>query len=260
MLPTVGGLGQSFGKYPGEQERYALEQVGNTLGCHSCCSGKGPLDELKWVADHQPPTELVTRNLMDMPQVLLPHCKRCSEEQATIVRAITSCYDACFADGPVKKSKAQEAREKKEAKERQFEQDFEEELREDYNIVEIARFGDCLFGAVAHLHGGNQNLHATYRAAAVNVMRTNAELNFDQWFATQDEFNRYLDRMAQPYQWGGEFELVALAIRIDRPIIVHSRRYPGNQMRFSHEGVDGMAEPIHIYHEGGSHYQALEPR
>jgi hypothetical protein len=84
------------GSYPtNEQQLDNINNIGKEYGCHSC-RNKDAMTGLGWIADHQPPTALVDARLIDGPQILLPHCLKCSHDQSALVRQIVGEYEYCF--------------------------------------------------------------------------------------------------------------------------------------------------------------------
>jgi len=95
-LVTTGGAGSFAGI-----DEDLLSRLGVELGCHTCTDvdrQRDPFRNILWIADHQPPTSLVARGLMELPQVVYPHCWKCSETQAQLTRAFCRSFDGCFGD------------------------------------------------------------------------------------------------------------------------------------------------------------------
>ncbi len=93
-LVTTGGAG-SFAGIDGD----LLMQLGNSVGCHTCTDVNlqtDPFRNILWVADHQPPTSLVARGLAELPQIVYPHCWKCSDTQAQLARNVGRIFDQGF--------------------------------------------------------------------------------------------------------------------------------------------------------------------
>ncbi|MEV6521682.1 hypothetical protein AB0M43_07085 [Longispora sp. NPDC051575] len=74
-------------------ESETIQVLGEEHGCHSC----GKRDAGKygtWIGDHQPPTGLVRRGIVNGQQILVPHCESCSGLQSVLVREITELWSA----------------------------------------------------------------------------------------------------------------------------------------------------------------------
>lgn len=59
-------------------ERRELNIIGEKYGCHSCGTVTPGTKSGNWIGDHQAPTRL---NSPGTPQVLYPHCQKCSNDQ-----------------------------------------------------------------------------------------------------------------------------------------------------------------------------------
>jgi hypothetical protein len=76
-----------------------LKGLGAAVGCHTCTDvavQNNPYRNIHWIADHQPPTALVARGLMELPQVVYPHCWNCSERQSKMVANLCRLFESCF--------------------------------------------------------------------------------------------------------------------------------------------------------------------
>ncbi len=96
-LVTTGGAGSFAGI-----DEDALAVLGANWGCHTCIDVPvqgDPYRGISWIADHQPPTALVARGLMEMPQIVFPHCHKCSKTQSQKVRKLCAIFDGCFGTG-----------------------------------------------------------------------------------------------------------------------------------------------------------------
>lgn len=83
----IDASGPRVTKYQSE----TISLLGEEHGCHSC----GATDPGKygtWIGDHQPPTGLVKRGLVNDPQILVPHCEACSQRQSNLVRDIAELW------------------------------------------------------------------------------------------------------------------------------------------------------------------------
>jgi hypothetical protein len=93
-LVVTGGAGSFTGI-----DEDLLKLLGMQLGCHTCTDTpiqNNPYRNISWIADHQPPTALVARGLMELPQVVYPHCWDCSEAQSQRVARLCRLFEQCF--------------------------------------------------------------------------------------------------------------------------------------------------------------------
>jgi RHS repeat-associated protein len=65
-------------------EQRALNQIGNTSGCHTCGASEPGTTSGNWIGDHQPPSAMT---LPGQAQRRYPHCLDCSKIQGGQVRA-----------------------------------------------------------------------------------------------------------------------------------------------------------------------------
>jgi hypothetical protein len=73
-------------------EKQAVQVLGGKNGCHSC-PVKDPRIGAVWIADHQPPTALVTTGLVRSKQYLYPQCADCSSEQSKVTNRIARRFE-----------------------------------------------------------------------------------------------------------------------------------------------------------------------
>lgn len=93
-LVTTGNAGSFTGV-----DEDLMRRLGVAFGCHTCTDvavQADPFRNIRWIADHQPPTALVARGLMELPQLVYPHCWKCSDAQAQGMRGLARLYDGCF--------------------------------------------------------------------------------------------------------------------------------------------------------------------
>lgn len=85
----------------------------------------------------------------------------------------------------------------------------------DYGLTarEIAGDGACQFRAVADQLFGDQELHPEVRTRAVLQLRS--QVAKYEGFAVGESFEEYLERMAEPWTWGDNLSLQAIADTFD---------------------------------------------
>ena len=95
---VVTGIAGSFAG----SDNTILKALGAQVGCHTCIDvavQNDPYRNIYWIADHQPPTALVARGLMELPQVVYPHGWNCSETQSKMVAHLCKLFESCFGKG-----------------------------------------------------------------------------------------------------------------------------------------------------------------
>jgi hypothetical protein len=129
-------------------------------------------------------------------------------------------------------------------------------------IVNIAHDGHCLFRAVAN-RLGNEDAHVRLRLGV--AADEAADLPLARLAgAGSDRRIADMGNLDENIVWGGDAELMFLSIRVRRRIVVHRA---GNLAPLIFDGfasiggravIDAGGPDIHIYHRGGTHYDALE--
>lgn len=130
-------------------------------------------------------------------------------------------------------------------------------------VKEINPDGNCLYGAVANqleVSTGAVESVDDLRNRAADVMERNRDL-FAPFLPEDDEFEQYVGRVRVNGEWGGELELRALSLALQRPIWVHCVNSPVVEMG-QHEFPE--ASILHVtFHEHqfatGEHYNSAVP-
>jgi len=90
---------------------------------------------------------------------------------------------------------------------------FNRYLKDQGFIVKSIRAdGNCLFRSVAHQVSKDDNCHVIYRELAVDHIKNN-ENTFSSFMDDKGDggFERYIQKMSKPGEWGGHLELLALS-------------------------------------------------
>ncbi|KAH9259266.1 hypothetical protein BASA81_002309 [Batrachochytrium salamandrivorans] len=130
-------------------------------------------------------------------------------------------------------------------------------------MKEINPDGNCLYGAVANqleVCTGEVESVDDLRNRAANVMERNRDL-FEPFLPEDEEFEQYVSRVRVNGEWGGEMELRALSLALQRPIWVHCVHSPVvkmGQQEFTESSI------LHVtFHEHqfamGEHYNSAVP-
>lgn len=145
---------------------------------------------------------------------------------------------------------------------------------ERFGVIWNEAGGDCLYRSTSQaLNGnGNEDDHPAIRQAVVNLMRDpHAPYDF-AGFAENDvdndevKFADYLKRMETLGEYGGDQEVLALALRYDRVFVVHDanlsrpREYPEPDTDLRRDIGEEHA-PVHLYRTGSgriAHYELME--
>ncbi len=146
-----------------------------------------------------------------------------------------------------------------------------------FHICPIPKDGNCLFASIAAFLP--QWDAFSLRQEVVKVIKNNRDefriflLEEEHAIENLDErFNQYVLNMVQPGTWGGNIELSALTLllkeyEIDRPIYIFDLANPPTVVDGQFVvrdllifGKECQGEPICLYRQGQSHYEALIPK
>ncbi|PKI63709.1 hypothetical protein CRG98_015899 [Punica granatum] len=145
-----------------------------------------------------------------------------------------------------------------------------EQNRDDYRVTGVLADGRCLFRAIAHsacLRKGEEapddnrqrELADELRAQVVDELLRRREES--EWFIEGD-FDAYVNRIQQPYVWGGEPELLMASHVLKTPISVYmiDRSTGGlvNIAKYGEEYQKDGESPINVLFHGYGHYDILE--
>lgn len=138
----------------------------------------------------------------------------------------------------------------------------------DFTVTGIPGDGRCLFRAVSHgaclRSGTSAPIESVQRELADDLRKKvvdelvirRAEC---EWFIEED-FNSYVQRMRDPYVWGGEPELLMACHVLNMPITVHIYdRDSGGLISIAEYGLEyGSENPIRVLYHGFGHYDAVQ--
>ncbi|KAF8008999.1 hypothetical protein BT93_J0095 [Corymbia citriodora subsp. variegata] len=140
----------------------------------------------------------------------------------------------------------------------------------DYRVTGVLADGRCLFRAIAHcacLRKGEaapddnqqRELADELRAQVVDELLKRREET--EW-AIEGDFDAYIERIQQPYVWGGEPELLMASHVLKTPISVFMvDRSSGNLVNVAKYGEEYRKDeeiPINVLFHGYGHYDILE--
>ena len=252
------------------KQRHKQESKALNLECEQRLAGKKGAErdeELKAVAN-------LKKNLAER------HARELEDEA---VKEAENPTPAETSSAP-KLSKARQRELKKEAKEAEEKKKREEEAKNrgptardremaalenelkklGLHIEEISPDGNCLYGSVSHqlqVREGKTITVPELRKLTSQVMSSNPA-QFEPFLPEGETLKTYLPKVEKNGEWGGELEVRALSMGLERQIWVHRINTPTVKM-----GLDEKYDPsqtLHItYHEHqfalGEHYNSAAP-
>ncbi|GAB2286932.1 hypothetical protein Dimus_021320 [Dionaea muscipula] len=146
----------------------------------------------------------------------------------------------------------------------------EDDCSSNYRVTGVPADGRCLFRAIAHgacLQSGEEapdenrqrELADELRAKVVEELLKRRKET--EWFIEGD-FDAYVERIQQPFVWGGEPELLMAGHVLKTPISVYMKdRISGTLMKIANYGDEYQKDkesPINVLFHGYGHYDILE--
>ncbi|KDP45029.1 hypothetical protein JCGZ_01529 [Jatropha curcas] len=148
--------------------------------------------------------------------------------------------------------------------------DFNRDSSANFKVTGVLADGRCLFRAIAHgacLRSGEEapdenrqrELADELRAQVVDELLKRREES--EWFIEGD-FDAYVERIQQPYAWGGEPELLMASHVLKTMVSVFMiDRTSGNLVNIANYGEEyrkDQVNPINVLFHGYGHYDILE--
>ena len=100
-----------------------------------------------------------------------------------------------------------------------------DKLAQKYVIIKNDGDGDCLFRAVSQEMYGGQSNHLRLRSVTCDVMDSSV-FPFADYVEDNEDPKEYIQRMRRSGQYGGNQEMLALVIHLERQFEVHDHLYP----------------------------------
>lgn len=191
-----------------------------------------------------------------------------------------------------KLSKAQRRRLRQKAREEEERKKHEAETAKmtDYKKIELDRMavklaplgfrvhaveadGNCLFRACDHqlkISGGNEDLkldepaHESLRKLAAECLKKHGQdyrpylLKDDGSLMSEEDYEKYCDKMGSTSAWGGQAEIAALCKTLNRQIVVHSAFANDITMGVPNNDLEPLRIAYHKhYYALGAHYNSV---
>ena len=121
-----------------------------------------------------------------------------------------------------------------------------------YFIREVGGDGNCLFRSVSEQVEGNEHNFQEYREKCVNYMKENKD-DFAPFIEDDEPFDKYVERMSQNGEWGGNLEIYALSKILEANFYI----YILDQPMYIVKNFEKPKKNIMLTYHEGKHYNSL---
>jgi hypothetical protein len=144
-------------------------------------------------------------------------------------------------------------RKKKNRKRDEIDEEFIKDLEKiGYFIREVGGDGNCLFRSVSDQMDNNENNHKLYREMCLDYMKKNPD-EFSPFIEDDETFDKYMERMGEDGEWGGNLEIYALSKALNANFYIYIHKHP---MYVVNNFEKPKKNILLTYHEG-KHYNSL---
>ena len=144
-------------------------------------------------------------------------------------------------------------RKKKNRKKDEIDEEFIKELEKlGYFIREVGGDGNCLFRSVSDQLDNTEQNHKLYREMCINYMKENKD-EFSPFIEDDEPFDKYLERMDEDGEWGGNLEIYALSKVLNANFYIYIHKHPMYVVKNFEKPKKNI---LMTYHEG-KHYNSL---
>ena len=135
----------------------------------------------------------------------------------------------------------------------EIDEKFKKKLEElGYFIREVGGDGNCLFRSVSEQVEGNEHNFQEYREKCVNYMKENKD-DFAPFIEDDEPFDKYVERMSQNSEWGGNLEIYALSKVLEANFYI----YMLDQPMYIVKNFEKPKKNIMLTYHEGKHYNSL---
>ena len=145
-------------------------------------------------------------------------------------------------------------RKKRNRKKDEIDEEFIKELEKlGYFIREVGGDGNCLFRSVSDQMDDTEKNHKIYREMCISYMKKNEE-EFAPFIEDDETFDKYLERMEEDGEWGGNLEIYALSKVLEANFYIYIHKHPMYVVKNFEKPKKNI---LMTYHEG-KHYNSLK--
>ena len=121
-----------------------------------------------------------------------------------------------------------------------------------YFIREVGGDGNCLFRSVSDQMNNNQQNYKLYRDICVDYMSKNKD-EFAPFIEDDETYDKYLERMGEDGEWGGNLEIYALSKALEANFYIYIHKHP----MYIVKNFDKPKKNILMTYHDGKHYNSL---
>ena len=144
-------------------------------------------------------------------------------------------------------------RKKKNRKRDEIDEEFIKDLEKiGYFIREVGGDGNCLFRSVSDQMDNNEQNYKFYRDICIDYMSKNQD-EFAPFIEDDETYDKYLERMGEDGEWGGNLEIYALSKALNANFYIYIHKHP---MYIVNNFEKPKKNILMTYHEG-KHYNSL---
>ena len=149
--------------------------------------------------------------------------------------------------------KRRKKRNKRNRQSRDIDEKFKKHLETlGYFIREVRGDGNCLFRSVAEQVEGNENNYKEYREKCVKYMEENKDI-FAPFIEDDEPFDKYVKRMGEDKEWGGNLEIYALSKILEANFYIYIHENP----MYIVNNFEKPKKNILLTYHDGKHYNSL---
>ena len=144
-------------------------------------------------------------------------------------------------------------RKKRNRKKDEIDEEFIKDLEKiGYFIREVGGDGNCLFRSVSDQMDNTEKNYKLYREICIDYMNKNQD-EFAPFIEDDETYDKYLERMGEDGEWGGNLEIYALSKALNANFYIYIHKHP---MYIVNNFEKPKKNILMTYHEG-KHYNSL---
>jgi OTU domain-containing protein 3 len=152
-----------------------------------------------------------------------------------------------------KKKEKNQYRKKRNKRRDEIDEEFIKELEKlGYFIREVGGDGNCLFRSVSDQMDNTEKNYKEYRSRCIEYMVQNKD-EFINFLEDDEPFDKYIQRMSEDGEWGGNLEIYALSRLLNANFYIYIFKQP----MYVVNNFDKPKKNILMTYHDGKHYNSL---